>query len=86
MTTKEMALAVLDHIEQMESERAALAGYASTTRDPLGRQPDWKVIASDRKVRETVQSRFADIRRSIALATPDDSAALVLLKGLIEEM
>jgi hypothetical protein len=81
MTTKEMAIAVLDYAEKLESERAALAAFASSLRDSLRNQPDWKTIAADPAVRETVHAKFAELRESILLASEDDSP-LILLRGL----
>ena len=84
MATKEMAIAVLDYVELLESEHAAMASFLSNIRDALHQQPDWKKIATDPSVRGTVQARFAELRQSILLSS-EDTSPLVLLRGLTKE-
>jgi hypothetical protein len=84
MTTNELAIALLDHIERMESERAALAAWIRFCRDRFGNQPDWRTLADDPAVRGTVRVKYVQLRQSILLAT-DDKSVLVLLQSLIED-
>jgi hypothetical protein len=82
-TTKEIAFALLDRMEQLESERAALLTELELVRYGGNRQPDVKRIMSNDAQKEPFRLKNIELRRSIALAG-DDNAALVMLKGLLE--
>lgn len=86
MTTKEMSIAVLDYIEQLEAERAALIAHLSLIRYADYRQPDVKQILADgrRNTLGTVQARNTELRQSILRADEQD-AAETLLRGLTRE-
>jgi hypothetical protein len=82
-TTKEIAFALLDRMEQLESERAALLTELELVRYPGNRQPDVKAIMSSDTQKEPFWVKNIELRRSIALAS-DDMTALTLLVRLLD--
>lgn len=84
MTTSELAISLLDHVERLESERAALSSWIRFCRDRFGNHPDWRTLADDPAMRGTVRVKYEPLRQSILLAI-DDKSVLVLLQDLIED-
>jgi hypothetical protein len=85
MTNKDMSIAILDHIEKLESERATLIAFIHNLRDQNWQEFDLKQILSEHEVQpilDGVRAKHGELRQAILRAT-ESNAALTLVQELL---